>query len=298
MSKLEVDYIVVGGGLCGVVVASLLSRSAGSPRVVLFEAGPDANGEPNTDTILNGLGLLGGKFDYAYQSQPVSATFNRNHVLNAGKALGGGSLLNFGGWLRADAADYDEWGTTVGDKRWSYEGLKPWLNLTEKHMQVEAISADPERSYPLRDPVAKAWSEIGALGVEDRDDGSIEGLREVKENTVNGQRQPSYAAYPLDKVEVHVNEPVHKVVFDGDKKIAIGVELSDRWRLFARKEVILCAGAYRTPHLLLLSGIGDAQVLADKGTYSRFPDTSICLPSERDVTRVLIAPLSRHQTRT
>jgi choline dehydrogenase-like flavoprotein len=267
MSNLEADYIVVGGGLCGVVVASLLSRSVKGLKVILLEAGPDPQGEPNTDTILNGLGLLGGKFDYAYQSQPVSTTFNRNHVLNAGRALGGGTLLNFGGWLRADAADYDEWGKLVGDKRWSYEGIKRWLDHSENQMQVSAISADSERTYPLRDPVAKAWIEIGALGPEDRKDGSIEGLQELKENTVNGLRQPSYAAYPLEKVDVLVNTPVHRVIFDQEKKnVAIGVELSDGRKVLAHKEVILCAGAYRTPQLLLLSGIGDTDILADKGT--------------------------------
>lgn len=268
MSKIEADYVVVGGGLCGVVIASLLSRSAKAPRVILLEAGPNPQGEPNTDTILNGLALLGGKFDYAYQSQPVSSTFNRNHILNAGKALGGGTLLNFGGWLRADPADYNEWGALVGDKRWSHDGLKPWLDLTEKLMHVSAISADTERKYPLREPVAKAWTEIGVPSQESYE-GAMVGLQELKENTANGQRQPSYAAYSLDKVDVHVNEPVHKVLFDGEKKSAIGVQLGNGRQIFAQKEVILSAGAYRTPQLLLLSGIGSTQVLADKGMHDR-----------------------------
>jgi choline dehydrogenase-like flavoprotein len=66
-----------------------------------------------------------------------------------------------------------------------------------------------------------------------------------------------------------VNETVHKVLFDGEKKSAIGVELSNGRQIFARKEVILSAGAYRTPQLLLLSGIGSTQALADKGMYNR-----------------------------
>jgi choline dehydrogenase-like flavoprotein len=271
MSSIEADYVVVGGGLCGVVVASLLSRSSKNPEVILLEAGSDPQGEPNTDTILNGLRLLGGKFDYAYRSQPVSSTFNRVHTLNAGKALGGGTILNLAGWLRADAADYDEWSKIVGDSRWSYGVFKAYLERVEKTMQVSPVSSDPERRYPLRDPVAKAWTEIGALGPEDKDAGSIEGLQEMKENTLNGLRQPSYAAFPLDKVKVYSDTTVNKVLFaqkeEGKKPVAIGVQLASGQQIIARKEVILSAGAYRTPQLLLLSGIGDRNALAHHGTY-------------------------------
>ncbi|KAI1859649.1 uncharacterized protein JN550_011957 [Neoarthrinium moseri] len=85
--------------------------------------------------------VAGGEFNYAYQSEPITNTANRVHTLNAGKALGGGSILNYGGWLRADAADYDEWAEIVGDKRCSYAGIKPWL---QKPQQLDGSEAHAE----------------------------------------------------------------------------------------------------------------------------------------------------------
>lgn len=115
--------------MTGCVIASRLSQSEKQPSVILVEAYSDPTGKPNTDTILNGLSLLGGDLDHAYQSAPVPTTADRTHFLPIGKALGGRSIINYGGWLRADAADYYAWGEAVRDKAWAYEGLQPWLHI-------------------------------------------------------------------------------------------------------------------------------------------------------------------------
>ncbi|PVI02584.1 GMC oxidoreductase [Periconia macrospinosa] len=262
MSSTTADYIIVGGGLAGCVIASRLSQSEKKPSVILVEAGPDPAGKPNTDTILNGLSLLGGELDHAFQSAPVPTTANRQHFLPAGKVLGGGSILNFGGWLRADVADYDAWGEAVGDRSWSYEGLKPWLDKVESHLGAAPISSDPNRIYPLRNAVKTAWDELGSQPA-DKAKGSISGIVEVKENTQNGLRQPSYAAYPLERVTVMTNTVVHRVNFSG--KQATGILLADGREITAQKEVIITAGAYRTPQVLILSGIGPPDVLSSHG---------------------------------
>jgi choline dehydrogenase-like flavoprotein len=262
MAAHTADYIVVGGGLTGCAVASRLSLSEEHPAVTLIEAGPDPTGKANCDTILNGLSLLGGELDYAYQSDPVVATVNRQHTLNAGKTLGGGSILNFGGWLRADAADYDQWGHIVGDKRWSYDGIKPYLDKVETRFHVAPISSDPERQYSLRGPVKAAWKELGVKDA-DLDTGSISGLCELRENVKDGMRLPSHLAYDLSKVDVQTDTLVQRVTFDGNK--ATGVLLADGRRVEASKEVIICAGAYRTPQLLMLSGLGAEETLTPQG---------------------------------
>ncbi|CAI6312325.1 unnamed protein product [Periconia digitata] len=260
MASTVADYIIVGGGLTGCAIASRLASSSSAPSVVLVEAGPDPTGEPATDTVLAGLSLMGGKLDYSYQSEPVTDTASRVHTLPAGKMLGGGSMLNYAGWLVADAKDYDDWGESIGDERWSYKGLKPWLEKTERQFKVSAISEDVERKYPLREPVAGAWKELG-LERTTGENGSMTGLAELKENIrPDGVRQPSYQAYPLDKVVLLTSTKVDRILFE-DRK-AHGVQLDDGRQLIANKEVIICAGAYRTPQLLLLSGIGPRDLLS------------------------------------
>lgn len=244
-----------------------------------MEAGPDPSGNPAVAGFLSGLSLLGGELDYAYPSEPVSDTANRVHYLNAGKALGGGSVLNFGGWLRADAADYDQWAEAAGDKRWSYAGLKPWLIKSERYddaqadgqhgldgpMHVTTISAAESgaRKYPLRETVKQAWAELGVFHNPDKGSGSTTGLSEMHENSRNGLRKPSNVAYPLHNTKVFTNTVVHRVTFAGTK--ATGVELADGRKITARREVILSAGAYRTPQVLMLSGIGPSAILTEHG---------------------------------
>ncbi|KAI0975961.1 hypothetical protein F4678DRAFT_419188 [Xylaria arbuscula] len=274
------DYIIVGGGITGCVIASRISQSAKKPKVVLLEAGSDPSGNAASKGFLTGLSLLGSDFDYSYQSEPVANTANRVHSFNLGKALGGGSDLNYGGWLQADSADYDEWAKIVGDKRWSYEGLQPWFRKTEKFygldmdtdehgsdgpMYITSVSAAESgtRKYPLREPVRQAWSELGVFPNLDKETGKIAGLTEMWENARDGTGQPSNIVYPLDRVEGFTNTTVQKAAFTGST--ANGVVLSDSRRIAAHKEVIICAGAYRTLQVLMRSGVGPSSVLTKYG---------------------------------
>lgn len=148
------DYIVVGGGLTGCLIASRLRQSDKKPEVVLMEAGSDPSDNPAAAGFLSGLSLLGGEFDYVYQSDPVTSTANRVHSLNSGKALGGGSILNYGGWLRADAADYDEWAEVVSDGR--------WYRKSDAANALVAIAVFILRQLELRRPQALV-SQVGML---------------------------------------------------------------------------------------------------------------------------------------
>lgn len=162
----------------------------------------------------------------------------------------GGSILNYGGWLHADAADYEEWAETVADARWGYEGLKPWLHKAEDMMHVVSVgeAEGGERQYRLRGPVKEAWAELGITPNLLREHGSIAGLTEMRENSREGLRQPSQKIYPLNGVKVLTNATVQRIVFSGIT--ATGAVRNDGRKITARKEVIICAGAYRTPQLL------------------------------------------------
>lgn len=278
-TDLTADYVVVGGGLTGCVVASRLSRSGAS--VVLLEAGTDPAGNAATQFFLTGLSLTGSSLDYLYPTEPVASTADRVHRLPAGKALGGGTVLNFGGWLRGDAKDYDEWASLVGDSRWSYAGLRKWFTKTERFhdkdadgdehgfdgpMHVTSITA--QRQYPLSKTVLEAWRELGVPENFDRKGGASAGVYPMHENSdPDGARQPANVVYPLTEAKVLTEAPVHRVLWD-EKNKAVGVELVDGRKVSATKEVILAAGSYQTPKILMLSGVGPASDLSELGIAS------------------------------
>ena len=131
MTCSEADYIVVGGGLTGCAVASRLYQADPSLDVLLLEAGIDASDNPLTRDLGGAFALARSELDYNYQSTHQPNTGDRVHSITAGKVLGGGSILNYGGWARGDASDYNRWAKSVGDERWSYKSLLPYLKKSE-----------------------------------------------------------------------------------------------------------------------------------------------------------------------
>ena len=280
MEATEADYIIVGGGLAGCALASRIHQGDPSLRVLVIEAGIDPSGNPFVTTPMGGLALTGSELDWAYTSIPQTHTNDRIHTNNAGKALGGGSIINYGGWSRGDPADYDEWARVVGDLRWSYSGLLPFFRRSESYFDSEADrkehgfsgpihvssvpSSDPNRKYGLRQAIRDAWTELGVKYKPDPS-GSLLGLSDYLENWRDGLRQPSTLAYGLGGVQIMTNAVVHRVMFstvDVGQPIASAVLLADGRRITATKEIILSAGTFRTPQLLMLSGIGPAATLS------------------------------------
>lgn len=276
---MQADYIIVGGGLSGCAVASRLKQRNPSLEIVVIEAGSDASNDPNTQTFPGLFSLLGSKLDWTYATEPQPNTCNRTHEVHAGKALGGGSTINFGGWSRGDATDYDDWARLVGDERWSYNGLLPYFRRSESFFDAEAdprhhgfegpvkitsVSAsDPGRQYPLREPIREAWNEIGVPFNADGCNGSSLGVCEFLETWHDGQRQAAQQVYSLDGIKVLTETVVHRVEFGSDPGTRVSaVILADGQRIEARKEVILSAGSIRTPQILMLSGIGPAEELS------------------------------------
>lgn len=187
-----------------------------------------------------------------------------------------------GGWLRGFKEDYDLWADMVGDSRWSYEGLLPYFRKIESHFDpngdrsihgfdgpVKTESATSSgRNFPLRQPLQAAWGAIGVSFNPDLNSGNPLGLAEMVENRVRGKRQMSSSVYPLN-VHILTETRVHRVIVDehGGKKVATAVEIahSNHRKIAARQEVLICAGAYCTPQLLMLSGIGGADELKRHG---------------------------------
>ena len=284
MANVEADYIIAGGGLTGCAIASRLNQGDPSLSILVLEAGIDASNNPLTKDLSGAFALSGSELDFKYESTPQFNTANRVHTITAGKVLGGGSILNYGGWARGDARDYDQWAKSVADERWSYQGLLPYLKKAENHFEAKenpeqrgsdgpmritsVLDSHPKRRYGLREPIKAAWEELGLQQNPRGDCGSLAGICEYLENWNDGLRQPSNLAYTLEGVKVVTGAVVHKIILTNnghDLPNASGVLLADGREFKARKEVVLSAGAVNTPQILMLSGIGPANLLSEFG---------------------------------
>ena len=177
--------------------------------------------------------------------------------------------------------DYDAWANLLGDSRWSYQGLLPYFRKSEQHQDPEvdlkqhgrdgpvplcSVSSSG-RNYPLRDQLKSAWISAGVDLNLDANSGSSLGIGEAVECRINGSRLIASEAYSLKGVKVMTDTLVKRVLIkekDGEKT-ACGVELADGRTCLSKREIVLSAGAYRTPQILLLSGVGSATELARHG---------------------------------
>lgn len=286
MAVLSADYVVVGGGLTGCVVASRLKQKDPSLSIIVLEAGREPKEEHDVVSPMGGFALQGSKLDWQYSTQPNVETQNRIHTLTAGKTLGGGSILNYGGWSRGDEADYNSWSRKMNDKQWGYEKLVPFFERSERFhyatsapsihshrgqkgpMKITSVTAsNPKRRYPLGEPVQAAWKELGMTKVANGCTGHNEGLSEWFENWDNGHRQPAYEAYPLEGVRVIADSPVSRLVFaktQVESPKVIGVVTQNGETIEAHREVLLCAGALQSPNILMASGLGPASILKER----------------------------------
>lgn len=186
-----------------------------------------------------------------------------------------------GAWFRGAKADFDDWSEMVADDRWSYEGQLPYFKLTENwykpsdhhghagKMHIESpISTG--RSYPLATQVEDAWKEleIEPLPEHDMNGGANIGLGEFNENRHKGARQIASSTYSIEGIQVMTDTLVESVLLDDTSPSAIGVKLTDGTTIYS-KETILSAGAYRTPQLLMLSGLGPKDLLEKHGIQTR-----------------------------
>ena len=271
----QFDYIVIGGGSSGCVVASRLSEDPGS-RVLLIESGrrDDDRWIKTPATFFKVIEK--GRDIVAYVGEPSERVNGRPSIVLQGHVIGGGSSVNAMLYVRGQSQDYDGWAQD-GNRGWSFSDVLPVFRDLENNMEHagEFHGTDGELHvsetgfhHPLSRAFIRAAQETGIPYNPDFNGSNQEGVGFYQTTTHDGRRWSAAEAF-LRKAESRKNlkimteTRVARILFQGTR--AMGVELENGMKFGAAGEVVLCAGAIETPRLMQLSGIGDTAHLSQHG---------------------------------
>ncbi|XP_054284930.1 glucose dehydrogenase [FAD, quinone]-like [Macrosteles quadrilineatus] len=281
----EYDFIVVGAGPAGCVLTHRLTEVA-QWKVLLLEAGLD-------DSIYSDIPLFNTYFLYTehnwnylseYQETACQGMVGKRCPWPAGKGMGGGTIINALIYTRGNKYDFDHW-ASLGNKGWSYEEVLPYFIKSEQvlipqyknsthHGHSGLLGVDfPPFHTPIRDAFMEAGREVGYEFVDYHDPDTPVGFSPIQATMTNGRRNGASRTFLhsiKQRKNFHVVEQAHvtKILIDPMSKRAYGVEFIKKGRkrkVFVRKEVILAAGAFNTPQILMLSGIGHKDHLEEMG---------------------------------
>lgn len=277
------DYIIVGGGSAGCVLANRLTAD-GNNRVLVLEAGHRYSRYDYPVRVPAAfLFVMGNRFyDWCYESEPEPGLANRRIAHYRGKLMGGCSCINGMFFQRANPLVYDAWAQEPGMQGWDHAHTLPYFKKIERFVGTDPTGVYRGRSglipvhrhtveNPLFDALFEAAGQAGHEVVDDVNGYRQEGFAPFDSNIENGERYDAARTY-IDPIRDRANldvvtgARVTRVVFDGTR--ATGVELASRRHgrtVVNGAEVILSGGAFNSPQLLQLSGIGNAHELGALG---------------------------------
>ncbi len=273
------DYVIVGGGSAGCVMAARLSEN-GRHRVLLIEAGPSDRRFDIDVPVGYARTYFDSKVNWMFNSAPVPSLGDRVIYYPRGKVLGGSGSINAMVFARGQAEDFEDW-EKAGNQGWGWRDVLPFYKKIETHdfgasdlhggdgpIHVTQMGRD---AHPVCETFFKAAEELGFKHLRDLNGAETEGVGHYQVNIKKGQRHSSAKAYlrpTLKRANLEVITGAHVLKIIVESKRAVGI----RYRrdgvareVRAQREVILSAGAIGSPHLLLLSGIGPVAELKALG---------------------------------
>jgi len=274
-SSEEFDYVIVGAGSAGCVLANRLSEDADVQLAVLEAGGPDHSIFIRMPAAFS-VPLANDRYNWYYHTEPEPAMDGRRMYCPRGRVLGGSSSINGMVYIRGHAFDYDGWAQRPGLAHWSYAHCLPYFMRCENRLQGAddyhgcggplAVTT-PSMRNPLFHAFVEAAQQAGYAYTRDMNGFRQEGFGPMDQTTLGGRRWSTMRAYlrpAMGRPNLRVLPRclALRVVFEGRR--AVGVEYARGGAVRfarARREVILSGGAINSPQLLMLSGVGEADAL-------------------------------------
>jgi choline dehydrogenase-like flavoprotein len=305
------DYIIIGGGSAGSVLAGRLSEDP-SVKVCLLESGP-----PDKSVLIHcpaGLALLAqtSQANWAFETVPQAGLNGRKGYQPRGKILGGSSSINAMCYIRGQQADYDHW-AAEGNAGWGWNDVLPYFKRSETNERAAPVGSDfaqwhgsagPLNVMDLRSPnrfgptFIEAAEQAGYARNDDFNGATQDGVGMYQVTHKNGERWSAAKGYltpHLSRANLQVITNAHttKIIFEGKRAVGVAYRQGGQTlELRATHEVLLCAGSLQSPQLLMTSGIGPAEHLQQHGIPVLHASSGVGqnLHDHPDIVQVVNAP--------